>query len=241
MRSDAFVRWMGLVLTALTATAGLVGCAGEDEAAPAFPTQSGQPSADAAVYAPGPYGISIGSTITNYKFIGFANAMVLNTAMQEIRMSDFYNPTGTDTFPEGSPYGSNAPKPKAMLIDVASVWCGPCNYEAANVLPGQHIKYKPLGGEFLLQLADGPTPGKAAQPDHLFTWTSQYDVDFPATIDPTYKLGALFEADAFPANMIIRTKDMKIVEVIAGAPEVTSSFWDTFEAVLNDQPVLPGE
>ncbi|MCC6553031.1 MAG: TlpA family protein disulfide reductase [Polyangiaceae bacterium] len=185
--------------------------------------------------------MSIGSTITNYKFIGFANAMLLSTAMQEIKMSDFYNPTGVDTFPEGSPYGSNAPKPKALLIDVSSVWCGPCNYEADVVLPVQHAKYKPQGGEFLLQLADGPTPGKAAQPDHLYTWTSQYDVDYPAAIDPTYKLGALFEADAFPANMIIRTKDMKIVEVVSGAPEADSSFWDIFEAVLNDQPVLPGD
>jgi hypothetical protein len=221
---------------------GLAGCAVEDpEYAPSFPDQSGQPAADAADYPEGPYGISIGSTVTNYKFIGFVNAMLVNNAMQDIRLSDFYNPTGTDVFPEGSLYGANEPKPKALLIDVSSVWCGPCNYEADQVLPGLYEQYQPMGGEFLLQLADGPTPGKAAEPVHLSNWTNKYDVDYPATIDPTYKLGALFEADAFPANMIIRTKDMKIVEVISGAPEAGSSFWTTFEAVLADQPVLPSD
>jgi hypothetical protein len=237
MRSDAFLRWMGLVLVA---AGGLVGCA-EDEAAPPFPEGSGQAAPDAAAYPGGPYGISIGSTVANYKFIGFANAAVLNNQMQEIKLSDFYNPTGADLYPEGSPYGAGQAKPKALLIDVASVWCGPCNYEAANVLPGLHQQYKPMGGEFLLQLADGPTPGEPAEPTHLSNWTNKYDVDYPAAIDPTYKLGALFEADAFPANMIIRTKDMKIVEVIAGAPEVGSSFWNTYEKVLQDQPVLPGD
>jgi hypothetical protein len=231
---------MGLVLTA-TAASGLLGCAGEDEAAPPFPEGGGQVAADAAAFPAGPYGISIGSTIANYKFIGFANAMVLSNQMQEIKLSDFYNPTGTEMFSADSPYGANTAKPKALLIDVSSVWCGPCNYEAANVLPGKYAQYNPMGGEFLLQLADGPTPGKAADSSHLYDWTSSYNVDYPAAIDPTYKLGALFEADAFPANMIIRTSDMKIVEVIAGAPEANSSFWTIFEDVLAGRPVLPSD
>lgn len=230
MRSDAILRWVAL---GLAATIGLVGCSGEDELAPEFPEGTGQPEASAKPYPAGPYGISIGSVITNYKFIGFVNAMQVNNAMQEIQMADFYNPTGTEVFPEGSPYGAGAPKPKALLIDVASVWCGPCNYEADAILPGEYSKYKPLGGEFLLQLADGPTPGEAAEPKHLFNWTSKYDVNYPAAIDPSYKLGALFEADAFPANMIVKTQDMTIVEVISGAPEAGSLFWTKFEQVLN--------
>jgi hypothetical protein len=238
MRSDGFLRWISF---GLLAGIGLVGCAGEDELAPPFPSQSGQPSPDAAEYAPGPYGIGVGSTIENYKFVGFANAMAVNNAMQEIHLSDFYNPTGAGVFGPESPYGAGEPMPKALLIDVSSVWCGPCNYEAANVLPGLYDLYQPQGGEFLLQLADGPTVGDPAEPIHLSNWTAKYHVDYPAAIDPSYKLGALFEADAYPANMIIRTKDMKIVEVIAGAPEATSPFWNIFEDVLADQPVLPGD
>lgn len=237
MRNDVILRWMALGFVAVV---GLVGCSksadeGEDTQAPPFPEGTGQPSSNADAYPAGPFGISKGSVIANFQFIGFANAAQVNDAMQEIHLSHFYNPTGTDVFPEGSPYGAGTPKPKALLIDVASVWCGPCNYEADAILPGLYAQYKPLGGEFLLQLADGPTPGTPAEPKHLFNWTSKYDVNYPAAIDPSYKLGALFEADAFPANMIIKTQDMTIVEVISGAPEEGGTFWKTYEKVLNGQ------
>ena len=220
-------------------TLALTGCTGTAESeegsgqlAPAFPEGTGQQAAGAKAYPEGPYGIGKGSIIANYKFIGYANAVNSTAALQPIEMADFYNPTGDGTYPAGSVMGEGNPKPKVALIDVASVWCGPCNFEAENVLPGLYDKYKPMGGEFILQLADGPTPGKAATSKSLFNWTTKYDVNYPATIDPTYKLSALFDQDAFPTNMIIDTRTMKIVEVIAGAPEAGSSFWKTYEKVI---------
>jgi thiol-disulfide isomerase/thioredoxin len=209
-----------------------VGCA-EDERAPNFPEGSGQPAPDEAPYPAGPFGISVGSTITNYKFVGFVNSMADSTRLDEIKLSDFYNPTGTDVYPEGSPFGAGNPKPKVLLIDVSSSWCPPCQEEADVILPVEYAKYKPQGGEFLLQLADGPTPGTAATQNDLWKWTTKYQVDYPAAIDPAYKLGALFDADAFPANMIIKTEDMSIVEVIAGSPN--ASFWNIYAQVLNGQ------
>jgi hypothetical protein len=197
-----------------------------------FPQGTGQ-SANATVpYPSGPFGVNKGSVIQNYKFMGFPNATVDSHDLVTVELADFYNPTGKDTFPKGSPLGDGTPKPKALLIDVASVWCGPCNYEAANVLPGLYAKYKPMGGEFLLQLADGPTPGTAASSKNLYQWTKKYKVNYPATIDPSYKLSALFQADAFPANMIIDTKTMKIVDVIAGVPDDGGSFWPSYEKLL---------
>jgi hypothetical protein len=221
----------------MLAVMGLVGCGGSEEAedpipAPPFPEGTGQPSATAALYPGGPYGIKTGSVIYNYQFVGFINAAEYREGMQQIQLADFYNPTGTEVFPADSRYGANAPKPKALLINVSSVWCGPCNYEAAEVLPGEYVKYKPLGGEFLLQLADGPDYNTPAEPSDLDRWTRRYAVDYPATIDPAYKLGKLFSADAFPANMIVRTKDMTIVEVIAGTPD--DAFWRKFEGILNE-------
>ena len=146
-------------------------------------------------------------------------------------MADFYNPTGDGIYEEGTEK-AGTPKPKALLIDVASVWCAPCNNEAKNILPGLYTKYKPQGGEFLLQLADGPTGGVPATSKSLFNWTQKYDVDYPGTIDPAAKLMALSEADAFPTNFIINTRTMMIVDVIAGSPEPGSSFFKTFEKVL---------
>jgi hypothetical protein len=198
--------------------------------APPFPEGTGQLPVDSLEYPSAPYGIGVGSVIENFEFYGFANAMVQNDDLEHIELAMFYNPTGDGVYPEGSPFGAGNPKPKALLINVASVWCGPCNYEADTILPVEYAKYKPLGGEFFLQLADGATPGVPAKETSLRNWTNKYDVDYPSSIDPSYKLGALFEADAFPANLIVDTRTMKIVDVIAGAPE--ASFWTKFENVL---------
>ncbi|WP_437575675.1 TlpA family protein disulfide reductase [Sorangium sp. So ce887] len=230
---DAVLVWMGL---GVVTTLGLVGCAGEDPIpAPPFPDGTGQPAANAAQYPVGPYGISPGRVIANYQFVGYANAADHKDTMQPIQLADFYNPSGEEVFPEGSPYGAGEPKPKVLLIDVSSVWCGPCKIEAESVLPRLYEQYQPLGGEFLVQLADGRNPGEPAVPRDLYRWTTQYDVQYPSAIDPSYKLGALFQADAFPANMLVKTKDMTIVEVVSGVPAEDSRFWRTFERIMNGE------
>jgi len=242
--NDTLLRNAGALLL-VGLSIGLAGCSsqGEDQLAPAF-TEKGQEKGVTAAYPNGPFGVKKGAIISNYKFVGFPNVLAVKDSLDSIELSHFYNPTGTDVYPEGSPYGAGQAKPKVLLIDVASVWCGPCNQEAGTVLPGQHKKEKPLGGEFLLQLADGPQGGISATQLDLSKWTTKYMVNkgeaYPATYDPEYKLGALFEADAFPANMIIDTRTMKICEVIAGAPDPTDTtyggkaFWDKYEAVAKD-------
>lgn len=246
MRNSDILRCMTVFLAAaslaFTAGCGSSGTGGGEDPemnvnepdplpAPDFPANSGQPANGEAAYPPGPYGISQGSIIANYEFMGFPDPMANNTELVRIQLADFYNPTGTDVYPEGSPYGAGKPKPKALLIDVASVWCGPCNEEAKSVLPVKHAELQPLGGEFLLQLADGPYSGTAATSKNLTNWTTKYDSGYPSAIDPTYKLAALFDSNAFPANMIINTRTMKIETVISGVP--SDAFWTKFEKVLN--------
>jgi hypothetical protein len=229
------------VFALLGVTAGaiaLVGCSNKepvDEIAPAFTDGQGQQAHNSKPYPEGPYGIGKGSVITNYKFIGYVNSVSDSTTLVEIQMAEFYNPDGNGVFEEGSVFPVGTPKPKALLIPVASVWCGPCNYEAESVLPGLYKEYKPQGGEFFAQIADGPTPGKAATQKSLYNWANKYDVDYPIAIDPTYQLGALFEADAFPANMIIDPRTMKIVEVISGVAEEGGPFWTTYQKVMKGE------
>lgn len=234
MRNGELQRRAGLSVMALALSGFLGGCAApEDELAPPFPEGSGQDAPNVAPYPGGPYGVSVGSTIANYKFVGLVNSMQVRDSLQEVRLSDFYNPTGDAVYsedPREAQYGVDAPKPKALLVIVSSVWCAFCNIEADEVLPAKYQEYKAQGGEFVLQLADGPTRGKPAGQQELLSWTDKYSVDYPTVIDPTYKLGALFDADAYPANMIIDPRDMSVVEVIAGSP--TDGFWNTFEEVL---------
>jgi hypothetical protein len=211
--------------------------------APDFPANSGQEAKSELAYPAGPWGFKKGSVIRNYKFVGFANASLVNTEMQAIELAHFYNPHADDPnynpatpaeddrlFPPGSPYGEGTPKPKALAIDAAAVWCGPCNQEAKTELPPRYLKYKPMGGEFMLLLTDGPTQGVAATSKNLYNWTKKYKVDFPATISPGLELGKVFSANAYPSNLIVNTRTMVIVTVIAGVPD--EGYWTLFEKTI---------
>lgn len=208
--------------------------------APDFAADQGQASHVEAEYPAGPYGLEIGSIAENYKFVGYPNPADDQANYYKIDLSDFYNPTGDGVFPEGSVHGPGNPKPTVLLITVAAVWCGPCNLEASESA-AMYEEYASRGAGFLLQLADGPTVGKPAKFSHLKSWTTKYDNAWPSVIDPTSKLSELFEADAFPANILIDTTTMEIVEVVAGAVSsdpssqiYTPAFFDLMEEYLKN-------
>lgn len=189
------------------------------------------PEGGLAAYPEPPYGVKVGSIIDNFQFNGYADPSVDTSTLVPISLGDFYNPSGNEVYDSGSPFGAGEPKPRVLLIDVSSSWCGPCKIEADEVLPGKYAALAPKGVEFLLQLADGPTPGTAATEADLRAWTNAFDVNYPSAIDPSYQLGALFDTSAYPANFIIRTDTMEIVEVVTGAPE--DSFWVKLEATAD--------
>jgi hypothetical protein len=195
-------------------------------------------------YPSGQQGVTKGDVIPNAKFEGFANAQASSDALQTITLGDFYNPHAGDAsyqpaspdqddrlHPPGSPYGAGQPKPTALLIDIASVWCGPCNQEAKSVLPGLYAKYHPCGGEFLFQLVQGPAPGTAATEANLRAWTKAYKVDYPATIDTTRQLGGLYSGDSFPDAAVVDTRTMTVVAVIQGVPD--DAFWAAYTSQLD--------
>jgi hypothetical protein len=194
--------------------------------------------------------VAQGTIIPDFSFQGFVDAEVQGKTLQTIALASFYNPHAGDPsyqpsdpseddrlFPPGSPYGAGTKKPTALLVDVASVWCGPCNQEAKSVLNGLYAKYKPCGGEFLFQLAEGAAPGAPVTSSLLQAWTSTYHVAYPATFDPGRQLFPLYNSDSFPDSAIVDTHTMQIVDVISGVPDAT--FWSTFETHL-DQACLAG-
>jgi len=221
-----------------------------DQKAPDFPAGTGQEAnyiAEASY--PGPYGYGVGSVIPNYVLEGFPNAASDTSTLQRISLQDFYNPTGTGVFPPGSPYGEGTPLPKAIILDRAAVWCGPCNDEANTEIPPLFAQYHPMGGMWLLALDEGSVPGTQPTQAQLKSWLTRYGVNknavYPGSIDPQAEFSDIFE-DAYPGNAIIRTKDMKIIKVEVGVPQCTlpndpSCFYSVFENVLNDKPVLPGD
>ncbi|MRG92700.1 TlpA family protein disulfide reductase [Polyangium spumosum] len=162
--------------------------------------------------------------------IGFPTGTAhIASGVRFISFAEFYNPTGDEVFPENSSFGAGTPKPKALAIIISASWCGPCQYEAAEVLPGLRDKYQPMGGEFLLALAEGIS-GSPATPDDLTKWVKKFAIDYPSVTDPGGKLAALWESDSFPANIIINTRTMEIVHTYAGPPP--ASYWSTFQKVI---------
>lgn len=205
---------------------------GEQTKAPEFPEGTGQAPQVAKAYPPGPYGLFKGTVIRNMKFIGFPNAMKDATAMKEVQLADFYNPTGDAVYEEGTIFEPGTPKPTALLINAGSVWCPPCNEEAKVTLPKAYDKYKPIGGEILSVLIDGTTPGIAATPKSLFNWSQKYDTVYALVLDPASQIMELSSSEAFPTNFIIDTRTMTIIDVIAGAPQIGDSFFAKYEKVI---------
>jgi hypothetical protein len=223
MRSDTILACAMLGVVTIMVT----GCS--QDPPPPFVDSTGEAKSEIE-YAAGPYGVGVGSTITDYAFIGYADAKATAATMQLLSLGDFYNPHAFDSTYQpaagapddrlvaaGTGYElAGKLKPTVLLIQVASVWCNPCNDEARNVLPVKHEEYAACGGEFFLNLADGPKPGISALPQDLYNWTKLYAVNFPAAIDPEYRLGQLFAEDVYPQNMIIDTTTMKILAIYPG-------------------------
>jgi len=224
MRSDPILACVTLGTLVALAT----GCS--QAPPPAFTDTTGEAKAAVVEYPAGPYGIGVGSVVANYDFIGYGDATATTATMQALSLADFYNPHAHDSsyqpaageqddrlFPADSGFASaGKPKPTVLLVDIASVWCGPCNDEAGTILPMKHDLYAACGGEFLLDLHDSLTPGTPATPSNLKQWTIKYKVGYPAAIDPSDQLDKLFAAQAFPQNMIVDTTTMKVVAVVAG-------------------------
>lgn len=245
----------------------LSGCAGDSETIPLGEFAEGQgqlPVAQASYPSNADWGTDVDKVVPNWSFIGFANSE--DPALQGYQMvslGDFYNPNGylfadcvesaaadcaekypDAVFPEGSPWGAGTPKPRALSVGQSAVWCGPCNQEAKSIFPAKVAKYAPMGGQFIVGLIDGPKPGTAATLTDITKWTQKYNVAYPLVADPNGFLPRLFPP-SLPSNAVIRTSDMKIVLVAAGAPldaasadckqfpnEPACKYWPTFEATL---------
>jgi hypothetical protein len=240
-------------ITVLSSLAGCAPAPTPPTPPPAFNAGTAEAPQAPLSYPAGPYGVTVGSTVENLTFIGYANPVTSTKVMQAISFADFYNPHGRDAsytpaspaeddrlFPAGSQYGAGKKKPTVLAMDVASVWCGPCNAEAQCSLPVRQKWYEACGGGLFLQLQDGPTVGTPATPKNLVYWAhTEYKETFPVAIDPEERiLSTIASQEAFPQNFILDTATMKIVALVAGVPDDT--YWSKYEGLLVD-PTCPAK
>jgi hypothetical protein len=210
-----------LLLAACTSSSG-------DPAAPL----PGSGSIGDGEYPDEPYSTTnVGAVMENLTFPGYARPAdgIGASAQVAIALADFYNPTGDGVFDVGSPFGEGEPKPRALIINIAGLWCAPCKFEAAEVLPQEYAALQPRGLELIGLLADTATPGEPATFKELDAWVTAFDSPYPSVIDPPYRLAAPF-GQSFPVNYIIDPTTMTIVDVVKGLPQ--ESFWSQVDQLL---------
>ena len=167
------------------------------------------PTYEAYDYPAGPYGTQVGSVLAPVQLLGWnhpADASYEVTALEPVSVASFYNPDGT--------------KPtKLIWINSSAVWCGPCNAEYAELRDKDTYvnDIKPKGVEVIGTLMeDGKNPPGPATPNNLSNWGLKYKVAFPMGVDPGFKIGAYFTADAVPGGLLVDTKTMTIVGKLSG-------------------------
>lgn len=159
-------------------------------------------------YPPGPYGTVRGATIQNLEFLGWrhpdqANYDVLR--FEKVRLSDFYNPDGRSDL-------------KLLAVNASAVWCSVCRAEYQDLNSNDtYATLRPKGLEMLGTLFED-VAYYPAQPADLTRWgeSPSHAVKFPLVLDPGFKMGAYFDSDATPLNLLIDVRTMTIVRVTMG-------------------------
>lgn len=186
---------------------------------------SGGGSTNNAPYPAGPYGSDVNSTVDNLEFLGWMNPTAAGydpAQFTKVRFSDFYNPDGS--------------KPaKLLLINVSARWCYYCKTEYSDMrASSKYETYNAKGVQFIGVLFEDANYN-AAQPPDVQWWTQSYQVAFPFVIDPGFKMGAYFSADATPLNMIVDARTMQIKAKVLGYDSSSSSMWDQIDQLLAAQ------
>jgi hypothetical protein len=208
----------------------VVGCGGSDDEAARDFDRGKKVGSGTNLVAPGggvvplypapPYGTTPSSVVENFAFLGWKAPQAVNfeeTAFTRVSLADFYDPDGTKGI-------------KLIILNGSAVWCGVCNYEADEINRFQkYAEYKARGVEFVWSLFEDAR-GAPATPADLAAWASYYEVDFPMVLDPSLKLGAFFNADATPLNLLIDARTMRIIDKLLGYNP--NSHWETIDRYL---------
>ncbi|MEZ4226629.1 MAG: redoxin domain-containing protein [Polyangiaceae bacterium] len=220
---------MRRLMTTGLACLALVACASEDSIAQKDYYQGEQvtpntgtpgnsvyePPFQAAEYPAGPYGTNTGSVMANFTFRGWKKPTEVaydETKFEDMSMADFYDPDGSKGV-------------KVIMLNASAVWCTVCRAEYNKFKnEGTYGKYKAMGAEFISAIfEDAANPPNPSKPADLAWWGSTYQVEFPMVLDPGFKLGQFFTADATPMNLLIDARNMVIIGKYLGG-DTTAMF-----------------
>ena len=174
-----------------------------------------------ATYPESPYGTTRGSIFPDF-FLGAGYWNPNTTPTPDLPT---FSVTQTMAFHQLYCSGFNY-----ALIDISAVWCPHCNTEAQD-LPGKWVPgWLAKHGIVYSILEEGSSPNVPATLDDLNGWISQYGINYPMAIDPQENLVSGLSLQAWPANIILDLKTMRVVDAVFGA---TDAFFIEFDNTLN--------
>ncbi|HEY0467844.1 MAG TPA: redoxin domain-containing protein [Polyangiaceae bacterium] len=229
-----------IVTVLIVATCSLVGCSSSPLTVPetdatdapgAAPSRgdgaSAAPGSSTSAWTPypaGPYGTSRGATIQNLSFLGWKHPDLAGydpAKFETVRLSDFYDPDGLTGV-------------KLLAINASAVWCSVCRREYQDMHSNAvYDSLRPQGLEILGTLFED-NAYYPAQPQDLKNWgaAAAHAVKFPLVLDPGFKVGAYFDSDATPLNMLIDVRTMTIVQITMGISDPTAAYWSQVQGML---------
>ncbi len=200
-------------LFALSATVLLVACGSsqdrglEGEGAVSA-TDAPDTNPDGVAYPSGPYGINArrgttpGSTIENYKFVGYPDGDPAS-GLQPISLANFFDPDGT--------------RIRMIHVQASGTWCTYCRQET-KVVATLADKIASRKVVWLMSLAEGASFGQPSTQADLDKWIAQYRAPYPHLLDSgNAKFGPFYDANALPWNANIDARTMEILFSGTGA------------------------
>ncbi len=146
-------------------------------------------------YPPPPFGKTVGGVVKNHTF---------------------WDPEMDKQMKLAHMYQHN--RKRILLVNASAGWCAYCRQEAYE-LRAVYAEYGPKGLEIwftLFQDYDGGAPTKA----FWDKWMNAIKPTYPTLLDTAFEMGAYFNVDATPMNMILDLNTMKIVYLQTGYDKV---------------------
>jgi hypothetical protein len=143
------------------------------------------------------YGSQEGDTVQNTCFVGYRDPRLVGSALGTVCFYDFHDPNGTK-------------RHELLIVNTAAVWCQACKVEH-QTLPDRYRQLAPRGLALFSALFED-SDSNPAQPEHLITWISSFDPNFPMVLDPEYQMGIYASRETAPLNLVIDARNMVILK-----------------------------
>ncbi len=182
-----------LALLAFAAIA--AGCGGGNSTGPG----DAGTSCDAAGYACGATGATVGKVIPNLTITGTQrddnkSGSPVDDPVRSLSLDEYYKDKSI----------------KVLAILVAAEWCIPCQNEQPGLVKAFKDYQAAKKGVAMLEAITQKANSMPADAATTANWANHYNVPFDITFDGTMALAPYSDPTTFPSQMVIRTSDMTI-------------------------------